>query len=129
VELLAPPAFSFHHANAFEAAGGRVVLDTFCYKSFDMGATAANITSDYFLDTKRKGLMSRLVIDTKAGTVSAVAHGAYSEDLNCCLFLVWFIWQGGVAAICPLWLGSFSATRGQVKLSAGDNIGRRNGNF
>lgn len=70
-EFVAPqPFFSFHHANAFETADGKVVLDTVA--NLDGVDFSANFETgpSYYDDNEGRGTLTRLVIDTKTGAVS-----------------------------------------------------------
>jgi len=62
------PFFSFHHANAFEASEGRLVVDTVAMTGIDFGNNIDSGTS-VFEGKAGKGVVTRLVIDGKSGKV------------------------------------------------------------
>ncbi len=62
------PFFSFHHANAFEASEGCLVIDTVALTGIDFGNNTDSGTS-VFEGKPGKGVVTRLVINGKTGKV------------------------------------------------------------
>ena len=63
------PFFSFHHANAFEASGERLVVDTVAMEGIDFG-NSTDTGISVFEGKPGKGVYTRLVIEAKSGKVS-----------------------------------------------------------
>jgi hypothetical protein len=62
----APPFFSFHHANAYEA-GGNLVIDTVAnHDGVDLGASFDS-GPGYYDDNVGRGTLTRLVLDLGSG--------------------------------------------------------------
>ncbi|DBB06748.1 hypothetical protein WJX82_009214 [Trebouxia sp. C0006] len=62
------PFFSFHHANAFEASEGRLVVDTVAMTGIDFGNNIDSGTS-VFEGKAGRGVVTRLVINGQTGKV------------------------------------------------------------
>ncbi|KAK9824995.1 hypothetical protein WJX81_007215 [Elliptochloris bilobata] len=65
------PFFSFHHVNAFEAPGGKVVIDTCAMKSgikFDVGFEGAS--EAYYQQPAGRATLTRLVMDVATQQVT-----------------------------------------------------------
>lgn len=62
-----PAFFSFHHINAFEAGQGRLVVDTVALTGIDFSNSLDS--ANLFEGEPGKGVVTRLVINTKTGQV------------------------------------------------------------
>lgn len=69
------PLFCFHHVNAFEDGGERVIMDCLAMRGgVDFGANFGNLSADFFQRAPWRTALTRLTLNLKGRNVRALSN-------------------------------------------------------